>query len=81
MVSASLPGTTTRRYFGMLGRVVDAVLFRPLLGWATAWSFDRLRLWVTCDVDPGACRSGNLVHAIARMTLVLIFFYHGLVPR
>lgn len=27
------------------GRFADRVVFRPLMGWATAWSFDRLRLW------------------------------------
>jgi hypothetical protein len=35
-----------RTRFGLLGRLVDRVLFRPLMGWATAWSFDRLRLWI-----------------------------------
>jgi hypothetical protein len=33
---------TTR--FGPAGAVFDRVVFRPLLGWATAWSFDCLRL-------------------------------------
>jgi hypothetical protein len=33
------------------GRVADA-LFRPLLGWATAWSFDRLRRWIEDGVAP-----------------------------
>lgn len=27
------------------GRAID-LLVRPLLGWATAWSFDRLRIWL-----------------------------------
>lgn len=38
--------------FGAAGRLVDRLLFRPLLGWATAWSFDRLRLWVERGVEP-----------------------------
>lgn len=25
---------------------------RPILGWATAWSFDRLRIWVETGVEP-----------------------------
>ncbi len=29
--------------FGWAGRLVDRLCFRPLMGWATAWSFDRLR--------------------------------------
>src|SRR5262245_5777849 len=33
-----------RVQYGLIGRAVDAVLFRPLITWATAWSFDRLRL-------------------------------------
>src|SRR5262249_47583998 len=27
--------------FGVVGKVLDRFVFRPLLGWATAWSFDR----------------------------------------
>ncbi|MFL6417120.1 MAG: hypothetical protein ACJ74Y_15770, partial [Bryobacteraceae bacterium] len=30
--------------FGAIGTLLDALAFRPLIGWATAWSFDRLRL-------------------------------------
>ncbi|WP_220498752.1 hypothetical protein [Microbispora sp. H10949] len=33
------------------GRTVDLV-FRPLIGWATAWSFDRLRLWLETGRTP-----------------------------
>ena len=33
------------------GRVPDALL-RPLIGWATAWSFDRLRIWAESGVPP-----------------------------
>ncbi|MCU1686283.1 MAG: hypothetical protein JWQ81_7022 [Amycolatopsis sp.] len=40
---------TTR--WGPLGKLAD-LLFRPLFGWATAWSFDRLRLWLETDTPP-----------------------------
>lgn len=33
------------------GRVLDRVA-RPLLGWATAWSFDRLRIWAERGEPP-----------------------------
>jgi uncharacterized protein YndB with AHSA1/START domain len=33
------------------GPVLDRVA-RPLLGWATAWSFDRLRIWAERDEPP-----------------------------
>ena len=38
--------------WGAAGRVVDRVVFRPLIAWATAWSFDRLRLWLEEGVAP-----------------------------
>jgi hypothetical protein len=28
------------------------VVVRPLLGWATAWSFDRLRIWLETGIPP-----------------------------
>jgi hypothetical protein len=37
--------------WGRLGPAAD-LLFRPLLGWATAWSFDRLRLWLETGRTP-----------------------------
>jgi len=38
------------------------VIVRPLVGWATAWSFDRLRLWLETGVEP---ERWSLVHAVA----------------
>ena len=48
--------------FGALGRALDTV-FRPVLGWATAWSFDRLRLWVERGIDPADARRRLLPRA------------------
>lgn len=33
------------------GRALD-LLVRPMLGWATAWSFDRLRIWLERGEEP-----------------------------
>lgn len=41
-----LTGYDYRPRWGRVGAVADRLLFRPLIGWATAWSFDRLRLWL-----------------------------------
>src|SRR3954447_20784577 len=38
--------------FGVFGKAMDAIAFRPLIGWATAVSFDRLRLWIEKGIDP-----------------------------
>jgi hypothetical protein len=70
---------TTR--FGAIGRIVDRALFRPLLGWATAWSFDRLRLWIERGIDPAASMRLSIVHAVSRTAIALVWIYHGLVPK
>jgi uncharacterized membrane protein YphA (DoxX/SURF4 family) len=67
--------------FGRFGRLVDRLAFRPLIGWATAWSFDRLRLLLEQGVDPRSARRQWLAHAVARVGLAIIFAYHGLVPK
>ena len=46
-----LTGYTYTPRWGAAGRLIDLV-FRPLFGWATAWSFDRLRLWLEHGVTP-----------------------------
>jgi len=67
--------------FGWLGRLVDRLFFRPLIGWATAWSFDRLRLLLEHGVDPRSARRQWMTHAVARIGVAIIFAYHGLVPK
>lgn len=67
--------------FGVPGRLFDRLLFRPLIGWATAWSFDRLRLWIERDIDPAVSMQRSLVHAIARVAVASIWLYHGVVPK
>ncbi|UYZ64559.1 DoxX-like family protein [Hymenobacter weizhouensis] len=67
--------------FGWLGRVVDTIVFRPLMGWATAWSFDCLRLWLERGVRPAASIRSSLLFALVRFTLGFIWMYQGLVPK
>jgi len=70
-----------RTRFGRAGALFDQLVFRPLLGWATAWSFDRLRLWMERRVDPAVAMRQSLVHLFARTALAAVFFYQGLVPK
>jgi hypothetical protein len=70
-----------RTRFGTLGGIADKLLFRPLMGWATAWSFDRLRLWIEKGITPEASRGKTSTYAISRLTVALVWFYHGLVPK
>jgi hypothetical protein len=67
--------------FGWLGRCFDRLVFRPLIGWATAWSFDRLRLWLEKDIDPTASLERSVVHSLARLTLAVLWIYQGLFPK
>jgi hypothetical protein len=70
-----------RPRFGAAGVLFDRLVFRPLIGWATAWSFDRLRLWLEQSLDPAVAMRQTLIHVIARVTLAAIFAYQGLVPK
>lgn len=67
--------------FGLIGKVIDRLIFRPLIGWATAWSFDRLRLWIEQGITPEDSRTQTVVYCIARLVVAFIWFYHGLVPK
>lgn len=70
-----------RTRFGPFGRSLDRLLFRPLIGWATAWSFDRLRLWIERGVPPGTTMRMSLIHALARLGIAFTWMWQGLVPK
>ena len=70
-----------RTRFGSVGRLLDRILFRPLLGWATAWSFDRLRLQIDEGLDPRASFRLSAIHACSRLAIAFIWLWHGLVPK
>ncbi|AFK18229.1 hypothetical protein E6P09_05555 [Haloferax mediterranei ATCC 33500] len=67
--------------WGRLGRVIDRVAFRPLLGWATAVSFDVLARWVEEGTPPETSYRMLLTHAVTRIGLALIWMYQGLIPK
>lgn len=52
------------------GRAAD-LLFRPLMGWLTAWSFDRLRLWLETGTPPERGRNRALAEVATRAGLVV----------
>jgi DoxX-like family len=70
-----------RTRFGQIGRLFDRVLFRPLIGWATAWSFDRLRLWVDRGVPPELSMRMASIHAVARLGIAFTWMWQGLIPK
>ncbi|WP_242426925.1 MULTISPECIES: hypothetical protein [unclassified Streptomyces] len=67
-----LAGYDHRPRWGGFGRMADRLLFRPLMGWATARSFDRLRLWCERGITPDRSRNRRLLEALARVLLVAV---------
>ncbi|WP_265566606.1 hypothetical protein [Streptomyces hygroscopicus] len=65
-----LTGYGHRPRRGRAGALADRVLVRPLLGWATAWSVDRLRLWLERGITPERARL-NWLAELAVRALVL----------
>ena len=54
----------TRYDYRPRSRAVDRV-FRPLMAWGTAWSFDRLALWLERGVAPERALALAVVRALA----------------
>jgi len=67
--------------FGLVGELLDAALFRPIMGWATAWSFDRLRLWIEEDIAPEVVLRSSIIYAVCRGLVAFVWIWHGLVPK
>lgn len=70
-----------RTRFGAAGALFDRTIFRPLMGWATAWSFDRLRLWLEDRIDPGVAVRQTVMHLVVRLALAVVFAYQSSVPE
>jgi hypothetical protein len=70
-----------RSRFGIFGRMLDRLVFRPWIGWATAWSFDRLRLWIDEGIAPAVSLRFARIHGVARTGIAFIWLWQGLVPK
>jgi uncharacterized membrane protein YphA (DoxX/SURF4 family) len=67
--------------WGLAGRIIDRIGFRPWIGWATAWSFDRLRLWIEEGQTPESSLAMWMSFMSARFGLAAMWIYQGLVPK
>jgi hypothetical protein len=70
-----------RTRFGSVGQLFDRLLFRPLFGYATAWSFDMLRIWLEKQIPPAVSLQRAFVHYLSVIALAVLWFYQGLVPK
>ncbi|QNP50759.1 DoxX-like family protein [Hymenobacter qilianensis] len=76
-----LTGYDYQTRFGAPGRLLDRFVFRPLMGWATAWSFDCLRLWLEKGIKPSASIRLALTQLLVRLVLGFCWIYQGVVPK
>ncbi|MCD9878135.1 hypothetical protein [Streptomyces guryensis] len=67
-----LTGYDYRPRWGGFGALADRLLFRPLMGWATAWSFDRLRLWLEHGITPERARANWLAELLVRALVIVL---------
>lgn len=66
--------------FGAVGRLFDR-LFRPVMGWGTALSFDVLKRWIEKGEPPATqYRRFFSFYAIC-LLFAFVWFYQGLVPK
>ena len=66
--------------YGLLGKLLDLV-YRPIIGAATAWSFEAMRLWAERGILPETSLMRMRVHTVSRVSLALVWIYQGLVPK
>ena len=67
--------------YGVLGWLVDRLLFRSLMIWATRWSFDRLRIWLESGTPPEVLFRLWLSKVLARGALGIVWVHEGLLPK
>ena len=66
--------------FGVIGRLLD-VLFRPLLGWSTALSFDVLARWIEVGESPKTQYRRFFSYYFIMFLFIFVWLYQGLVPK
>jgi hypothetical protein len=64
-------GYDYRPWPGRAGALVDRCCVRPMVGWLTAWSFDRLRLWAERGIPPERSRRQAVAELVVRTAAVL----------
>ncbi|NMH73597.1 hypothetical protein HF078_10960 [Bacillus sp. RO2] len=66
--------------YGVIGRLLD-LFFRPVMGWATALSFDVLKRWVEKGETPRTQYVRFFSTTLITMLFFFVWFYQGLVPK
>ncbi|KJK54855.1 hypothetical protein [Saccharothrix sp. ST-888] len=64
-----LTGYDYRTWSGPVGGWLDRWMVRPAVGWLTAWSFDRLRLWAERGISPERALLNAYTEVLVRLTV------------
>ena len=67
--------------WGLFGKVIDKVVFRPLMIWATAVSFDCLKKWLEDAIVPRQSLKNLLTVTLSQFVIAIIWIYQGVVPK
>ena len=67
--------------WGLFGKLFDKFIFRSLMIWATAWSFDCLKNWIEKGLHPRQAIKAQLTILFANIALGLVWIYQGLIPK
>ncbi|HFK1455891.1 TPA: DoxX-like family protein [Bacillus cereus] len=67
--------------YGRIGSVIDFYMFRPLLGWATAWSFDALKLWLEKGLHPRLLIRKTMTYWLVCFLFAFVWMYQGIFPK
>ena len=67
--------------FGKAGKVLDSSIFRPMMGWATALSFDVLKRWLEKGESPGSQYARFFTAYGLSIFFAFIWIYQGLMPK
>lgn len=67
--------------FGRLGTLIDAAIFRPLIGWGTALSFDVLKRWLEKGESPASQYTRFISYWLITFMFSFVWIYQGLIPK
>lgn len=67
--------------WGLFGKLIDKFVFRPIMIWATAWSFDCLKNWIEKGLHPKQALNAQISVLLVNLTLGIIWIYQGLIPK
>lgn len=67
--------------FGVIGSLFDRMIFKPLMGWGTALSFDVLKRWLEKNELPKSQYLRFFLTYGLAIFFAFIWIYHGLFPK